>query len=153
MTTPNPAAVTAAQPLDINREALLAVARTLPPDQPVLMLNLLRYRAQADFGPNSTQAPCSGQEAYQAYIQAFLAHNSPEEAKVFFHGATLATLVAPAGELWDDIALVEYRNLAVFRRWVENPVYATVAEPIRQAALADWRLLMTQPMAGQASFQ
>ncbi|WP_375434851.1 hypothetical protein [uncultured Hymenobacter sp.] len=80
MTTPNHAAVTAAAPpLELNYESLLAAARELPADQSVLMLNLVRYRAQADYGADSTEAPCSGREAYQDYIQAFVAHNSMEE--------------------------------------------------------------------------
>ena len=145
MTPPNPAA---ALPLELDYEALLAIAHELPADQPVLMLNLLRYRAQAVYGPHSTKPPRSGREAYQEYIQAFLAHNSLEEVKVFFHGAALTALVAPAGEQWDEIVLVEYRNLAVFRRWVESPFYAAEADPIRKASLADWRLIMTTPQAG-----
>lgn len=48
------------------------------------MLNLLRYRAQADYGAHSTKAPRSGREAYQDYIQAFLAHNSLAEVQGFF---------------------------------------------------------------------
>ena len=152
MTSPNPSPaptnLVADQPLEVNYEVLLAATRDLAADQPVLMLNLLRYREQADYGPQSSKAPRSGREAYQEYIQAFLAYNSPQEAKVFFQGPALAALVAPRGERWDEIALVEYRNLAVFRRWVENPIYAAEAAPIRRAALADWRLLMTLPPVG-----
>ncbi|UOQ69333.1 hypothetical protein [Hymenobacter volaticus] len=59
----------------------------------------MRYREQADYGPHSTKAPRSGREAYQDYIQAFLAHNSPQEAKVFFQGPALAALVARAGSV------------------------------------------------------
>lgn len=113
------------------------------------MLNLLRYRAEAAYGEHSTKAPCSGREAYQEYIQAFLAHNSPEEVNVFFQGAALTTLVAPAGEQWDKIVLIEYRNLAVFRRWAESLFYTTEIDPIRKVALADWRLVMTASQAGQ----
>lgn len=144
MTTPHHAAL----PLELNHEALLAAARALPADQPVLMLNLLRYRAQAEYGAHSTQAPRSGREAYQEYIQAFLAHNSMEEVQVFFQGPALTTLVAPAGEQWDEVVLVQYKNLDVFRRWAESPFYAAEVDPIRKAALADWRLIMTTPPAG-----
>ena len=144
MTTPHAAATLS---LDLNHDTLRAMARTLPADQPVLMLNLLRYRTQADYGPHATQAPRSGREAYQDYIQAFLAHNSMDEVQVFFQGPALTTLVAPAGEQWDDIVLVRYSNLDVFRRWVESPFYAAQVDPVRRAALADWRLLMTTPPA------
>ncbi|WP_375434852.1 hypothetical protein [uncultured Hymenobacter sp.] len=43
--------------------------------------------------------------------------------------------------------LVQYKNLDVFRRWVESPFYAAEVNPIRKAALADWRLIMSTPPA------
>ncbi len=148
MTTPNQAPVPAAAlPLELNYDALLGLARELPADQPVLMLNLLRYRAQAEYGTHSPKAPRSGREAYQEYIQAFLAHNSVEEFKILFQGPVLTALVAPAGEQWDDMVLVQYKNMDVFRRWVESPFYAAEVDPIRKASLSDWRLIMTTPPA------
>ena len=144
MTTSNQAPVPAATlPLELNYEALLMVARELPADQPVLMLNLLRYRAQAEYGTRPPEAPRSGREAYQEYIQAFLAHNSVEEFKIVFQGPVLTALVAPSGEQWDDMVLVQYKNLDVFRRWVESPFHAAEVDPIRKASLADWRLIMS----------
>jgi hypothetical protein len=148
MTTPNPSAAPAALSPELNYETLLAAARELPADQPIVMMNLLRYRAQADYGPHSSNPPRSGREAYQEYIQAFLEHNSLDEVKVFFQGPVLVTLVAPAAEQWDDIVLVEYRNLSVFRRWVESPFYRVEVDPIRKASLADWRLIMARPPMG-----
>ena len=73
-------------------------------------------------------------------------HNDPAEFTIVFYGAAQAQLAGLPGEQWDDVALVEYRNLGVFRRWVESDFYASQVEPIRRAALADWRLLLlTRP--------
>lgn len=44
--------------------ALLAAAGAIPADTPIFMVNLLRYREQADYGDRPTAAPCSGREAY-----------------------------------------------------------------------------------------
>ncbi|UOQ69177.1 hypothetical protein [Hymenobacter volaticus] len=131
---------------DLSPDALLAAAAALPTEQPVVMLNLLRYRAQAAYDDPTAPPPRTGQEAYKAYIDAFLQFNDPAEFTLVFQGAARAQLVGLPGEQWDEVALVEYRNLGVFRRWVESDVYARQVAPIRRAALADWRLLLlTRP--------
>jgi hypothetical protein len=45
-------------------EQLAAFAADVPADQPILMLNLLRYHADARYPTDSQHAPCSGREAY-----------------------------------------------------------------------------------------
>jgi len=135
-------------PPELRFDTLLATAAALPAEQPVVMLNLLRYRAQAAYDDSATQPPQTGQEAYQAYIDAFLQYNNPTEFTIVFQGAAQAQLAGLPGEQWDAVALVEYRNLGVFRRWVESDVYTHQVAPIRRAALADWRLLLlTRPSA------
>jgi hypothetical protein len=131
---------------DIHFPTLLAATATLPAEQPVVMLNLLRYRDQAAYDNPAAQPPSTGQEAYQAYINAFLQFNDPAEFTIVFQGAAQAQLAGLPGEQWDEVALVEYRNLGVFRRWVESDFYTRHVAPIRRAALADWRLLLlTRP--------
>ncbi|OUJ71061.1 DUF1330 domain-containing protein [Hymenobacter crusticola] len=135
-------------PPDLRFDTLLAAAATLSANQPVVMLNLLRYRAQAAYDDPAAQPPRTGQQAYQAYIDAFMQYNDPAAFTIVFHGAAQAQLAGLPGEQWDAVALVEYRNLGVFRRWVESDVYTRHVAPIRRAALADWRLLLlTRPGA------
>ena len=57
-------------------------------------------------------------------------------------GCTI-TIVAPADEQWDDVAIVGYPGLAAFRTLVESEAYKKEADPHRSAALADWRLIAT----------
>jgi hypothetical protein len=133
-------------PPDLRLDAVVAAAAALPAEQPVVMLNLLRYRDQAVYDDPTNQPACTGQQAFQAYIEAFLQYNDPAEFTILFQGAAQAQLAGPPGEQWDAVALVEYRNLAVFRRWVESDFYTRQVAPIRRAALADWRLmLLTRP--------
>ena len=136
---------------EIRSEAVLTVAAAIPADQPVFMLNLVRYRPQADYGERPDAPPCSGREAYlQRYVPAFnqvAANLGVEGIKPFYFGGVLAGLVAPSGESWDDLAVVEYPNFAAFRRVSESPEYRSVAYPHRRAALADWRLIATQRIA------
>lgn len=105
-----------ATPPDLRPDAIVAAAAALPAEQPVVMLNLLRYRAQAAFDDPTTQPPQTGQQAFQVYIDAFLQHNDPAEFTLVFQGAAQAQLAGLPGEQWDAVALVEYRNLGVFRR-------------------------------------
>ena len=66
------------------------------------MLNLLRYKEQADHGDPTDAAPCSEREAYfQRYLPAFSKFASSEGVegiKVFYVGALAACLVAPSDE-------------------------------------------------------
>ena len=134
----------------IEKEAVLAAADRIPEDAPVFMLNLLRYKEQADYGEQTNLAPCSGREAYfQRYLPAFnkiASSEGVEGIKVFYVGSVTARLVAPSDEKWDDVAIVEYPNFAAFRRVSESPQYATEADTHRRAALEDWRLIATTKM-------
>ena len=106
------------------------------------MLNLLRYRVQADYGDRAGQAPCTGREAYlERYVAAFNQIEGAKETKVVWFGTALASVIAPTGEHWDDVVLVEYPSFAAFRKIVEHPDYKSLAEHHRTAALEDSRLI------------
>jgi hypothetical protein len=139
-------------PPNLRSDAVVAAAAALPAEQPVVMLNLLRYRDQAAYDDPTTQPACTGQQAFQAYIEAFLQYNDPAEFSIVFQGSAQAQLAGLPGEQWDAVALVEYRNIGVFRRWVESDFYTSQVAPIRRAALADWRLLLlTRPSIPSAA--
>lgn len=76
-------------------------------------------------------------------MPAFAKVTAGEGITPFWVGQVLAPLVAPPGEHWDDVAIVEYPSFAVFQRMLESPAYRAEAEPHRRAALADWRLIPT----------
>lgn len=110
------------------------------------MLNLVRYKKQADYGDRTEFGPCSGREAYyQRYVPAFaqvaVLSDNANAFKLVFLGSVLARLVGPADELWDDVVLVEYANFAAFRTVVESVEYQRDADPHRRAALENWRLM------------
>ena len=129
----------------MTRDALDATAAVAGlADQPIFMLNLLRYNDRAAYPDGAGFAPCSGREAYfERYIAAF--ERLAEETGItpFWIGNALAGIVAPFDENWDDVAIVEYPSFAAFRMLVESDAYMTEADPHRSAALADWRLIAT----------
>ena len=141
---PSPPAPSAPRTTELAPQALLAAAGAIAADTPIYMVNLLRYREQAEYGDQATAAPCTGREAYfQRYVPAFAKVTAGDGIKLFWVGQVLAPLVAPPGEHWDDVAIVEYPSFAVFQRMLESPAYHAEAEPHRRAALADWRLIPT----------
>ncbi|MGI4747866.1 MAG: hypothetical protein ACRYGI_16095 [Janthinobacterium lividum] len=130
--------------IELAPEALDAAGHALEGVGPVLMINLLRYRLQSDYGDGTKLPPCSGKEAYFGrYLPAFAKvveriARGTTFAPVLL-GCVHATLVAPAGEVWDDIAIIEYPSFDALRRIVSSADYAAEAAPHRRAALADWR--------------
>ena len=58
--------------VELTPEALEAAARTLEGIGPVMMVNLLLYRTQAEYADGTALPPCSGKEAYFGrYVPAF----------------------------------------------------------------------------------
>ena len=131
---------------ELNAQDIAKGAAIVPENTPFVMLNLLRYKQQADYGATTEFPPCSGREAYyQRYVPAFakIAAKS-ENTKNFkpaFVGAVLASLVGSDDQRWEDVVLVEYGNYAAFREVAESADYEREAAPHRRAALENWRLI------------
>lgn len=129
---------------EMTSDAIEAASAAGPTNQPIFMVNLLRYNDQANYSAGSDLQPCSGREAYFArYVPAFGELAEGTGIKPFWIGNALAGIVAPADERWDDVAVVEYPSFDAFRALVESDAYRARADPHRAAALADWRLIAT----------
>jgi hypothetical protein len=110
---------------------------------PVVMLNLLRFRARADYSATPALAPAvpiSGAEAYERYI----AHTRPfleqADGELIFLGKGGDYLIGPADERWDLVMLVRHRSTTSFLSFASNEAYlAGVGH--RLAAIEDSRLL------------
>ncbi|AZG47628.1 DUF1330 domain-containing protein [Gordonia insulae] len=117
----------------------------LPADQPVTMLNLLRYREVADYSQAADLQPAqpiSGADAYRIYMAGAAPHLEQAGAEVVLHGDCGPTVIGPADEQWDSILVVRYPNPAAFRQMVTDPEYQSLARH-RTAAVADARLVAT----------
>ncbi|MEZ4450365.1 MAG: DUF1330 domain-containing protein [Nannocystaceae bacterium] len=112
---------------------------------PVVMLNLLRFRAIADYTEAPALAPAgpiSGAEAYQRYIAHTLPLLRKAGGEVVYVGDGGAHLIGPADEGWDLVLLIRHRSVADFMAFATDEAYLAGAGH-RQAALADSRLLPT----------
>ncbi|WP_343712002.1 hypothetical protein [Inquilinus sp.] len=113
-------------------------------DQSIIVVNLLRYRETAEYGDGDERPHCTGREAFfDRYVPAFNAVTQGQDIGAQWIGTVQAVLAGPAGEAWDDVALVRYPNFAAFRANFESDAYRRNADPHRRAALADFRLLAT----------
>ncbi|MCD6667280.1 MAG: DUF1330 domain-containing protein [Hydrogenophaga sp.] len=122
----------------------LQVLDTLPPDQPVVMLNLLRFHDRAAYADTDQAEPCSGREAYKRYSQTSLQTIAAVGGRVIFGGKAHEALIAPQGEGWHQAFLVQYPSPAAFRAMMAMPQYQACVHH-RTAALADSRLIPLSP--------
>jgi hypothetical protein len=109
----------------------------------VVMLNLLRFRAVADYSSAPELAPPSsitGEAAYRRYME----HTEPfvraSGGDLVFMGRGGPFLIGPPDERWDAALLVRQRSVADFIAFAQNPGYLAGLGH-RQAALEDSRLL------------
>lgn len=121
-------------------DALQRFFTTAEPTGPIRMLNLLRFRARAEYPDGFDAAPCSGAEAYGRYSKRVEGFVAEVGGKLAWKSTVAASLIAPDGEAWDLVLLVEYPSREAFGAMLRNPAYQA-AVPHRTAALADSRLI------------
>ena len=114
-----------------------------PPPGPVVMLNLLRFRAIADYSAFPALAPptpISGEAAYRRYVEHTQPYLEKSGGKVLFAGRGGPFLIGPEVERWDAAMLVTQASAAAFLAFASDAGYlAGLAH--RTAALEDSRLL------------
>jgi hypothetical protein len=109
----------------------------------VLMLNLLRFRAEADYSATPHLAPpqpIAGATAYQRYIEHTLPFLRRSGGDVVFLGRGGHFLIGPPNERWDAALLVRQSSVSDFMAFASDREYlAGIGH--RTAALEDSRLL------------
>ncbi len=109
----------------------------------VVMLNLLRFRAVADYSAAPHLAPpepVSGAEAYRRYVEHALPFLKALGGELLFFGRGGAFLIGPPRERWDAAMLVRQRSVADFLAFAADAEYLRGLGH-RTAALEDSRLL------------
>lgn len=123
-----------------------AAMQNLPADQPLHMLNMIRFKDKASYEEGSAFAAkgWTGEQAYAEYSR----HSGPianrTGGKAAYFGIPQLTLIGPEHEKWDVIFIVSYPNLASFLALVGDPEYKKHAFH-RSAAVADSRLVRMAP--------
>jgi len=93
---------------------------------PVTMLNLLRFRATADYtsAPQlAPEHPISGAKAYWLYFQHTLPLLRRSGGEVLFFGTGGPFLIGPIDEQWDAAMLIRQNSLEAFMAFASHPEY------------------------------
>jgi uncharacterized protein (DUF1330 family) len=107
----------------------------LPPSPQISILSFILLALPRHLANTST--------GYRTLITPLI----PPHAQMLFFSRVVATLIAPAGETWDEVVLVKYEDLAGFRKTVQSEEYKRGIEVHRFAALEDSRLVLVEEVA------
>lgn len=102
-----------------NRSQFEALAASSDPG-PVVMLNLLKFRAAAEGEQGS------GADAYRRYGEGAAKMVEAQGGKILWYGRAEQVLIGEPDDDWDAVALVEYPNRQAFIEMVTAPSYGEV---------------------------
>ncbi|MEM7457830.1 MAG: DUF1330 domain-containing protein [Pseudomonadota bacterium] len=123
-----------------------AAMQALPMDQPLQMLNLIRFNDDAAYAEGSEFASkgWSGEQAYAEYSRLSAPFATGVGGKPIYIGVPQLMLIGPQHETWDAAFIIEYPSFAAFLSFVNDPEYQKNAFH-RSAAVADSRLIRLAP--------
>lgn len=138
--------------VDPTRE-VMAAFRDLPLDQPIAMINLLRFRETAAYPDGHVEAGAghSGAKAYGLYGRAAAGPFAEAGGDQVWLGQPELTVIGPSDEAWDLAFIARYPTGQAFIDMLRNPAYQQ-AVVHRQAAVADSRLIRCRPREAGAGF-
>ena len=116
----------------------LAALSAAPDTGPIVMLNLVRYRAEAADGSGS------GRDAYLRYSAGFVPLLKRCGGTILWAGEVTGVALGDDGQRWDYAVLVQYPSRADFVATLTSPDYAAI-NPHRLAALEDHLILPVSP--------
>lgn len=117
----------------------------------VVMLNLLRFRAVADYSATPAlqpEQPISGAAAFERYIEHTKPFLRASGGELRFLGQGGSFLIGPPEERWDLAMLVEQKSLESFIAFASNEAYLQGIGH-RTAAIEDSRLLPLTEIAAE----
>lgn len=111
--------------------------------EPIVMLNLLRFKERAD----GIDEGMSGREAYALYGEASAPFLAAVGGRLLSAVEASEVVIGPEQEEWDMALLVEYPSRERFLQMASDPGYLAIHEH-RAAALADSRLIACTQLSG-----
>ena len=105
-----------------------------PDDGPFVMVNLLRFKPNAEYADGS-DAHLTGREAYDRYSDGVSELIGALGARIVYSGSVTGLLLGEVEDLWDAVGLVEYPSHDAFLQMVMSPEMRAI-EHHRLAGLA-----------------
>lgn len=121
--------------------------KSLPQDEPIHMLNLLRFNAEAKYPsdhPNAAKG-WSGAEAYEEYGRTSAKIFARVGGSLIWRGEMQAMVIGPDDKQWDESFIACYPNSAALLEMGADPEYRK-AVVNRQAAVLTSRLIRFAPV-------
>tara|TARA_R110002124_G_scaffold19440_15_gene78035 strand:+ start:3573 stop:3998 length:426 start_codon:yes stop_codon:yes gene_type:complete len=103
-------------------------------EQPIYMLNLLKYKDRAEYA-DGRETALSGREAYQMYSAGVIATLAAVKGGIVFAGNITRLMLGTVEELWDDVAIAMYPSRAAMLEMISSSEYQAIAVH-REAGLA-----------------
>ncbi|GMN14408.1 DUF1330 domain-containing protein [Altererythrobacter sp. MTPC7] len=127
--------------------------KDLPRDEPIHMLNLLRYREHAEYpeGHENHGNGWTGRRAYEEYGKTSGTIFRRVGGTIVWRGAFQTVVTGPDTMHWHDGFVAEYPNAGAFFEMIKDADYQ-LAVVNRTAALEDSRLVRFKPGEGGDGF-
>lgn len=127
--------------------------KSLPRDEPIQMLNLVRYRDTATYpaGHENAGKEWSGADAYREYGRTSGPILQRVGGHIIWRGRPQVTLTGPSEERWNAGFIAEYPSAAAFFEMITDEDYKA-AVINRTAAVADSRLVRFGRSEGGSGF-
>ena len=117
----------------------IEVFRKDPSPQPIVMLNLLKFRVKAQY-PDGRATGLTGAQAYEIYAGAMRKIVEREGGKFLFAGDVKSLPIGEVEPLWDVVGLVQYPSAAAFAKIATSSEVAEVG--VHRAAGLEGQLLI-----------
>lgn len=132
--------------VDPEREAW-EIFKSLPRDEPIHMLNLIRLKPKAEYPPDHPDhgKALSGLDAYRAYGRTTAPIFRRLGGRQIWAGKPQVMVTGPREEAWDLAFIAQYPSAEAFLTMVRDPEYREHVKH-RTAGVADSRLLRLAPV-------
>lgn len=127
--------------------------KSLPEDEPIQMLNLVRLKPKAEYPADHLDhgKDLSGLHAYRAYGRTTAHIFARVGGRQVWGGRPQVMVTGPQAEAWDLAFIAEYPTSAAFLEMVRDPEYRELVRH-RTAGVADSRLLRLAPITPGEGF-
>lgn len=122
--------------------------RDVPRAGPIQMLNLVKFRAKAQYEDGRE---ATGAEAYADYGRESAPVFKRLGGRIIWSGKMEHMLIGPLDETWDACFIAEYPSVDAFVEMIKDPDYRA-AMVHRQAAVETSRLIRMEPGKAGAGF-
>ncbi len=110
-----------------------------PADQPVVMVNLLRFRPRAD----APDEGISGEEAYRRYADQMRTFVESKGGRILWVGRVDSQVIDTGGEGFHMIGLVEYPSRAAFLAIATDPYVQEIGVHRAAGLESQWLIAAT----------